>query len=178
MLQLYWIAALVATVIFVIQAFVTFLGFDSDLDFDGGDMSFDADGFHLISIKTIVCFVLGFSWTGVLFYHHVASPVVLGLLAVGVGVLFMLLLALLLRQMTKLTRNNTFHSVSAVGLVGEVYLRIPAAEQDTGKVLVSVEGSLHELLALTNEADPIPTGTRVRIVGSVAPDTVLVQSLG
>jgi hypothetical protein len=80
--------------------------------------------------------------------------------------------------MMKLTRNNTFHAQSTVGLVAEVYLRIPAAQKDTGKVVVSVEGSMHELLALTPETEDIPTGTRVRIVGSLTEDTVLVQSLG
>jgi membrane protein implicated in regulation of membrane protease activity len=90
----------------------------------------------------------------------------------------MVLIALLLRQMMKLTRNNTFQPQQAVGLVGEVYLRVPAAQSDTGKVVVSVEGSLHELLALTSEPEAIPTGTQVRVVGTVSSDTVLVQSLG
>jgi membrane protease YdiL (CAAX protease family) len=178
MLQVYWVAALVASLLFVVQAIITFMGFDSDSDFSGGDTSFDADGFSLVSVKTIVCFVLGFGWTGVLFYNSVASPFTLGLLATGVGLLFMVLIALLLRQMMKLTRNNTFHAQSTVGLVAEVYLRIPAAQKDTGKVVVSVEGSMHELLALTPETEDIPTGTRVRIVGSLTEDTVLVQSLG
>ncbi len=178
MLQVYWVAALVATFVFLIQAVITFVGFDSDSDFSGGDTSFDADGFNFISVKTIVCFVLGFGWTGVLFFGSIASPLTLGLMATGVGLLFMVLIALLLRQMMKLTRNNTFQPQQAVGLVGEVYLRVPAAQSDTGKVVVSVEGSLHELLALTSEPEAIPTGTQVRVVGTVSSDTVLVQSLG
>jgi membrane protein implicated in regulation of membrane protease activity len=178
MLQVYWVAALVATLIFLIQAVLTFVGFDSDSDFSGGDTSFDADGFSLISVKTIVCFVLGFGWTGVLFFHSIASPLTLGLMATGVGLLFMVLIALLLRQMMKLTRNNTFSPLQAVGLVGEVYLRVPAGQKDTGKVVVSVEGSMHELLALTADDEDLPTGSQVRIVGTVSSDTVLVQRLG
>lgn len=175
MLQVYWIAALLASVVFVIQAIGIFLGFDGDTDFSGGDMDFDADGFSLVSIKTIVCFILGFGWTGVLFYDSIESLWLLNLIAFGVGLLFMLVIAFLLHQMMKLTQDNSFQISSAVGKVADVYLRIPAGKTDTGKITVSVDGTVHELEAITKSDTDIPTGSRVRVVEALDGSVVVVE---
>jgi microcompartment protein CcmL/EutN len=90
----------------------------------------------------------------------------------------MTLIAVLLGQMMKLTRDNSFHAADAVGKVAEVYLRVPPAKSDTGKVMVSVNGSMHELEAMTLETEALPTGMRVRVVAALDGDVVLVQSLG
>lgn len=175
MLQVYWIIALLASVVFVVQAIGIFMGFDGDTDFSGGDMDFDADGFSLVSVKTVVCFMLGFGWTGVLFYDSVESMWLLNLMAFGVGLLFMFIIAFLLHQMMKLTQDNTFRTSQAVGKVADVYLRIPAGKGDTGKITVSVDGSLHELEAITKGDADIPTGSRVRIVEALDENVVIVE---
>lgn len=185
-LQIYWILAIVSSVIFIIQAIMTFVGFDSDADIEladapdaipeSGDADFDADGFHLISIKSVVSFILGFGWTGVLFWDAIDSPLWLGLLAFVVGLIFMALIAFLLFQIKKLDKDNTFRVEKVIGLNAEVYLRIPAARKDTGKINVSLNGSMHELEALT-EGDEIPTGAKVRITAKVDGETVIVERI-
>lgn len=175
MLQVYWIAAILASAVFVVQAIGIFMGFDSDADFDGGDADFDVDGFHLVSVKTIVCFILGFGWTGVLLYDSIESLWLLNLLAFGVGLLFMLIIAFLMFQMMKLAQDNSFRIASTVGKTAEVYLRIPAAKADAGKITVSVEGSIHELEAVTKGDADIPTGSRVRIVEALDENVVVVE---
>lgn len=175
--QVYWIAAIVASVVFIIQAIGIIVGFDSDSDFDGGDADFDAEGFSLVSFKTIVCFVLGFGWTGVLFYDSFGNSATLGVLAVLVGLVFMALIAFLLRQVMKLSQDNSFRAAKAIGKDAEVYLRIPAAKSAAGKVTVSVDGTLHELEAVTELPDSIPTGTQVRIIDVVGEDTVIVEPI-
>ena len=176
-LQFYWIVALAASVVFVIQAVMTFIGFDSDAALDGGGADFDADGFHIVSVKTLTCFLLGFGWTGVLFWNQIASRLSLGFIAGAVGLLFMLLIAVLLRQVMKLNKDNTFNARQTVGMSAEVYLRIPPKRTETGKITVSVNGSLHELEALTAGDELIPTGAKVRITDVVEGDTVLVEKL-
>ncbi len=185
-LQVYWILAGVSSVIFIIQAIMTFVGFDSDADLDladapdeipmSGDSDFDADGFHLISVKTIICFMLGFGWTGVLFWDSISSPLLLGGLAAIVGLLFMSIIAFLLFQMRKLDKENTFRVENVIGMNAEVYLRIPGGRKDTGKVNVSLHGSMHELEAMTEGGD-LPTGAKVRITGKVDAETVMVEAL-
>lgn len=187
MLQVYWIMAALASIVFIIQAIMTFAGFDADADADlvdapddipsgGGDAAFDADGFHLVSVKSVICFILGFGWTGVLCWDLIPNRYLLAFAATVVGLIFMASIAFLLYQVMKLNRDNTFHVEQVVGKTAEVYLRIPAARQDTGKITISHNGSIHELEALTS-GEAIPTGAKVRIKDKVDGDTVLVEGL-
>ena len=57
---LFWVIAIGSSVVFIIQAILMFVGFDSDSDFSGGDSDFDADGMNLVSVKTVACFLIGF----------------------------------------------------------------------------------------------------------------------
>ena len=162
MLQVYWILAAVSSIIFIIQAIMTFIGFDADSDVDmstapdqipeSGDAAFDAAGFHLVSVKSVICFILGFGWTGVLCWNYIPNHVLLGLLAAVVGLIFMSLIAFLLFQMMKLNRDNTFRVVT-----------------------VSLNGSTHELEALSDT--DIPTGAKVRIKEIVQGETVMVERI-
>ena len=185
MLQVYWILAAVSSIIFIIQAIMTFIGFDADSDVDmsnapdqipdSGDAAFDTAGFHLVSVKSVICFILGFGWTGVLCWNYIPNHVLLGLLAAVAGLIFMSLIAFLLFQMMKLNRDNTFRIEQVIGLPADVYLRIPADRKQTGKITVSLNGSTHELEALCDEA--VPTGTKVRIKEIVQGETVLVEKI-
>lgn len=185
MLQVYWILAGLSTIVFFIQAIMTFVGFDADSDVDvstapdqipeSGDAAFDAAGFHLVSVKTVICFILGFGWTGVLCWDYIPNRVLLGFLAAIVGLAFMAVIAFLLFQMMKLNRDNTFRIEQIVGLTADVYLRIPSDRSGTGKITVSYHGSTHELLAISDLA--IPTGAKVRILEVVQGETVLVEPI-
>ena len=178
-LQGYWILAATSSIAFIIQAIATFIGFDADVDadFSGGDADFDASGFHIVSIKSVICFILGFGWTGVLFWNSIESRMLLAVLAFVIGLCFMLIIALLLHWVLKLDKDNTFHTENTVGLAAEVYLRIPAERSESGKIMVSLNGSMHELEALTDDAEAIPTGGKVKIVGVVKGSTVLVSKI-
>lgn len=172
--MIYWGMALLATVVFAIQAVMLFMGFDADADFSGGDADFDADGVNLVSLKTIACFLLGFGWTGALLYKTVENGAVLAGIAIAVGLLFMFLMAFMLRQVLKLSKDNTFSTLRVVGAVAEVYLRIPG-DDECGKVTVSFEGSTHELLAYADEE--IPTGHKVIIDKAIDESSVFVSPL-
>ena len=174
MQQVYAVIAAAASIVFVIQAVILVLGFDTDADMSGGDVDFDVDGMHIVSVKTIVCFLLGFGWTGFLFYKDIDSPATLALLAFGVGLVFMFLIAVLIRQVMRLSRDNTFSTKKVVGSVAEVYLRIPGGGE-SGKIIVSHESSTHELLAFAEEE--IPTGAKVRITEAVDESSVKVEVL-
>lgn len=174
---LYWGTAIVASVVFLIQIALLLFGFDTDADFSGGDTSFDIDGLSLVSVKTVACFLLGFGWTGVLCYPEIQNQWWLGTVAFSVGALFMLIVYYLLCQVLRLSQNATFDTAQSVGTVGDVYLRIPPGKGQLGKVMVSVAGSLHELMAESDDGDELPTGCKVRVVKAVDHLTVTVQRL-
>ena len=70
-LQGFWFIAIPVSIIFVIQTVMTFVGANASdglaADFDG-DFSGNDAPFQLFSLRNLVNFLLGFSWTGISFY--------------------------------------------------------------------------------------------------------------
>jgi len=162
-LQVYWYIACGASIIFIIQTILAFIGSDSD-SFDG-DLDVTEHSFHLLSFRNLINFLLGFGWTGVLFYPNIDNKLVLGIVAFVVGLLFIALFFLIMRSLWKLAENNAFRMDEAVKKTAEVYLTIPPNKEGKGKVLVSVKGSVRELQAITYANKKIETGKLVTIVG-------------
>ena len=175
MYYIYWGIAILASLVFTIQTIMLFVGFDTDVDFGGGDVAFDVDGLALVSVKTVSCFLLGFGWSGVILAPFFENGWIVALISLGVGALFMLGAWFLLKQVLTLSQDNTFHADKIVGYTADVYLRIPADADKSGKVMVSYEGSLHELQAFNASKEDIPTGAKVRIVEAIDDATVRVQ---
>ena len=169
-LKIYWGIAIFASVIFVIQTVMSFVGIgdmDTDVDADVDalpDAMDDAGAMHLLSIRNIIYFMLGLGWTGVSLWTTIENRILLAVCAVLVGCLFVAIFLYLFRQMMKLQHNGAFDINDAVGKTVDVYLRIPAAGQGTGKVQVSFNGSVQEIDAKTDGDALIPSGTKVRVV--------------
>lgn len=177
LLRTFWYVAIPTSLIFLIQTVLTFVGGDVA---DGVEADFDSnltDGstpFQLFSLRNLIHFLLGFSWSGLAFYNSISSPALLLLVATVVGASFVYLFFLVLLQVSKLAEDNSFRIAQTVGQTAEVYLRIPAANSGKGKVMLSVRGSVHELDAIT-AGDELPSGSMVKIE-SVAADNLLVVS--
>ena len=175
MYYIYWGIALISSLVFTIQTMMLFVGFDTDADFSGGDVAFDVDGLALVSVKTVACFLLGFGWSGVILAPLFENAWVVALISLGIGALFMFGAWILLKQVLTLSQDNTFHADKIVGYTADVYLRIPADADKSGKIMVSYEGSLHELQAFNAGAEEIPTGAKVHIVEAIDDATVRVE---
>jgi len=166
--QFYWYVAIGASVIFIIQTIMTFVGADSDTgidaDFDG---NLDGGGapFQLFSLRNLVNFLLGFGWAGVSLYNTIGNKVILGIVAVAVGLLFIAMFFVVMRALLKLSEDNTFKLEDAIGKTGDVYMTIPAGKSGKGKVFISVKGSTHELSAITSGKEEIQRGTLVKVTG-------------
>ena len=74
----------------------------------------------------------------------------------------------------KLSTDKTFQMDDALGVIGDTYLRIPGEKKGTGKVMVSVRGSMHEIDAMTEGAE-IPTGTKVRVTKVIGSELLEVE---
>lgn len=175
MYYIYWGIALISSLVFTIQTIMLFVGFDTDADFSGGDVAFDVDGLALVSVKTVACFLLGFGWSGVILAPLFENAWVVALISLGIGALFMFGAWILLKQVLTLSQDNTFHADKIVGYTADVYLRIPADADKGGKIMVSYEGSLHELQAFNAGTEEIPTGAKVHIVEAIDDATVRVE---
>ena len=163
--QVFWYIAIPVSVLFIIQTIMTFMGADAsdglDADFDGDFDGADAP-FQLFSLRNLTNFLIGFSWTGVLLYDNFDSKAVLIFVALLVGIAFVTLFFFMMKQILKLGEDNTFRIESTIGKTANVYLTIPENKSGKGKVQVSVNGTTHELDAIT-ENESIASGNVVRI---------------
>lgn len=164
--QAFWYLAFFASLIFIFQTIMTFLGTDAsadlDADFDGDFHDVEAP-FELFSFRNLINFLLGFGWTGVAFYGKM-NEAFLVILAFIVGILFVGIFFLIIKQILKLQEDNTFNINNTLGKTAEVYMTIPANKAGSGKIQISVNGSFHELEAFTESEKKIYAGNNVRIV--------------
>ena len=173
----FWIIALVASVVFVVQTILSFIGIgdtDADYDVSTADSVDDAGFGGVFSFRNLINFLLGYGWTGVVLYERFESRFMLYFVSILVGLLFVAAFVFMLKQIMKLSHDGTFHPEEAIGLTADVYLRIPAARSGRGKVQFSVKGSVHELDAVTDDGELLPTGGRVRIIEALGDDVVRV----
>lgn len=165
-LRMFWYIAIPASLIFLIQAVMTFVGADStdglEADFSG-NLDDVAAPFQLFSFRNLINFLLGFSWAGIAFYSVVTNHFVLISLAVFIGIIFIGIFFLIIVQIRKLAEDNSFRIMDTIGLTCTAYTPIPAAKSGTGKVQISVRGAYHELDAITENQEPIPSGSLVRV---------------
>lgn len=166
LLRVLWYIAIPVSLFFLIQSVMTFIGADAsdgtEADFDG-DLGHSEAPFQLFSLRNLINFLLGFSWTGISLYDLIESKLILLALAFVVGVSFVALFFLIIRQVQKLAEDNSFRISSTLNKTAEVYLTIPERKKGKGKITLTVNGSYRELDAMT-ENDRIESGSVVRIV--------------
>ena len=184
-LRVYWGIAIFASVVFLIQMVLTFLGLG---DTDGGDFDtggFDSDGsgetmdtggaMSLFTVRNFVNFFLGIGWGGVCFSSSISNGTLLALVALLTGCLFVGIFIFMFRQLMRLEHDGSFDIKECVGQIADVYLRIPQGRTGEGKVQYSFHGSVQELAAIT-DGETIPSGAKVRIVDVVGGHTLLVEN--
>lgn len=179
LLQTFWYIALGASLIFIIQTIMTFAGMDSS---DGVEADFNSDlsdtdaPFQLFSFRNLINFLMGFSWGGISFYKYFDNKIILSAIAVMIGLAFVGMFFLIIKQIQKLAEDNTFKINDTVNLSATVYLSIPGEKKGKGKIQVSVKGSTHELDAMT-EGEKIETGAVVKIIRTEGANLVFVNKI-
>lgn len=179
LLKTFWFVAIPASLIFVVQTIMTFMGSDSTdglhADFDGDFSGTDAP-FQLFSLRNLINFLLGFSWTGISFFTTISNKSLLIFLAIAVGILFLFSFFFIIKQVQKLAEDNSFKLSNTLNKTAEVYLTIPERKTGKGKIMISVNGSFHELDAMT-ENDKIPSGSVVKVIRIENSDMLIVETI-
>lgn len=173
--KVYWVVALIASVIFVILLVLTFLGGEvEDLGDVDGEIEGDTGiGFQFLSFKNLMGFFTIFGWTGIACLQDGMSKSLTILISVVCGLLMMLAMASLFYYLSKLTSDGSLKLKNALNSVGEVYLTIGANRSRIGKVQVNVQGGLRELEALTDEAEDLKQGDVITVT-SVTKNGILI----
>ena len=178
-LQLFWGCALLSSLVFLVQAALTLLGMDGDSDFDldassSGDTMDLGGGLSLFSVRSFVNFFVGFGWAGISFYDIIPQKILLYIVAAIVGCGFVWLYFFIRRQAMRLQSDGSIKVKKCIGSYGDVYLRIPAENAGAGKVQISINGSIHELPAITF-GPVLPSNTHVRVVDVLDNDILVVE---
>ena len=175
--------------------------FDTDTDFDtDADLDLDADGdadvpdgdldgiegpdsdgfnfgfvFRLFTLRGMIAFLAVMGWMGYALDGTGLPRFATVLISVGSGFAIMVILALIMQFFTGLQSNGNIDIRNALGQSGNVYLKIPAARQGSGKVTVIVQNKFDEYEAVTDESEPIPYGTEVVVIAISGGDTLVVK---
>ena len=185
-MKLLWGVTLTASLIFIIQTVMTFLGadadstdFDMDVDtsMDGSDLSNIDSGANLYTFRNFVNFFLGFGWTAIILQPSVKSTAVLVIIAVLVGIALVALVMYMFKWLYSMQQSGNINVYkSAVGCQGKCYLRIPGERGGEGKVQITIQGAVREYNAVT-DGDEIKTGASVKVLEAVDGNTLLVEEL-
>lgn len=190
-MKVLWAVTLSASLIFVIQTIMTFLGADADsADFDintdvdtsvdagGADVDTSAghsSGIGLLSFRNLVNFCLGFGWTAILLQDQVKSTTLLLVIALVVGVALVALVMLLFKWIGGMQQSGNINIYkSAVDCQGTVYLTIPGERSGEGKVQISINDAVREYEAIT-DGPTLKTGTKIHVIDVISSDTLLVE---
>ena len=188
------IFAVPATVILILQTVMLLFGLgggdgDLDTDCDGGfdcdDVpdDFEADaagnfgdgGLRLFTMRGIVAFFAVGAWAGIAALQ-MGAPVWASIITfLAVGFLAMVGVAYFIKWSLKLQSNGTLKYSNAIGLVGEVYMTVPASGSGKGKINVVLQERYAEIEAVTNCDRELKFGEQVKIVGLADSNTVLVE---
>lgn len=199
--QLFYIIAIPATLVLVLQTILLLFGlghggdadadhdFDHDLDHDVGhgidhdadqgfthdqDLDHDADhmgGLRLLTVRGIVAFLAVCGWVGIALLDLGVPSYLAVVVALACGLGAMFLVALLLRYFLRLQESGNLDLKNAVGVVGEVYVPIP--DGGKGKVTLVVQERFMELDAICPGGE-LATGRQVRVTGVTDSDILIV----
>ena len=185
-MKLLWAVTLTASLIFIIQTVMTFLGadadstdFDVDVDtsMDGADLSNIEGGSNLYTFRNLVNFFLGFGWAAILLQSSVKSTALLVILSVLVGVALVVAVMYLFKWLSSMQQSGNINVYkTAVGCQGKCYLVIPGERSGEGKVQITIQGAVREYNAVT-DGDTIKTGTPIKVVEAINANTLLVEEL-
>ena len=198
-----WAVTLSASLVFVIQTVMTFLGAAGDSDFDinsdfdadapgdiadgsvdvGADVGGDSDAVHpstgmnLLTFRNFINFLIGFGWTAILLKDSIPATGLRLLIAIVVGLVLVVIVMLLFKWLTDMQQSGNIDVYkSAVGCEGTVYLTIPGERAGEGKIQITINNSVREYAAVT-DGPTLKTGARIRVVEVVSANTLLVEEI-
>lgn len=180
------LVAVPATLLLVLQTILLLVGLgqgdadvDVDTDSDGielDDPDTDVDGgFHLFTVRGIVAFFAVMGWTGLALMKGGVETWISVLVSFAAGSIALVLMALAMRWFSRLQNDGTMDIRNALGVAGTVYITVPPARSERGKVNIVLQNQLGEFDAVTDEETPLKYGTEIVVIGISGTNTLVVK---
>lgn len=160
--------------LFAVRLIMMVLGLASDDHESASDG--DQDGhFKLFTVHSLTGFAMMFGWVGLgCFKQTELGSVWSCLIALGAGIVMLFVTKSIFSMADKLTSKGSDFSIEeAIGKEAMVYQRIPA--KGTGKIHVTVNNTLRELLAVSAKGEVIDSFLPVHIIRVLNDQTVEVK---
>lgn len=153
-----------------------------DADVDGGDMEHhdapdvgDMMSFKLLSFQGITGFSMMFGLIGLAISRAYLGSITALIGGTVAGLTLVWVSDKLFRFVGGLQHSGTMNMRNAINEEGTVYLTIP--KDEGGKVRVNVQGRLKVVEAVAEDKEMIPTDARVRVVGVVNENVLVVKKI-
>ena len=176
MQKVLWCIAGASTLIFVVQAILTFIGMDSDGGLDSDSDGLDGHPFQLFTFRNLINFLLGFSWSGLVFYDSIGNLFVLALVSTLFGCFLVAVVMWMFFKLSKMVQSGNIAIEDTVGLNANVYLIIAGHRERAGKIQLSVRGSIREYDAVT-DGETLKTGDLVVVEKVLDGNILLVKKM-
>ncbi len=181
MTAIFVLCAVIGGTILVCQFVLTLVGFGHDVGELAHDVSVDvhdpsgthadATGQHgsswlfgVISFRTLVAASAFFGLAGLASESAGRELPMQLLIATGSGAGAMFAVHYLVKQLGKLSQDQTLRAHRALGQVGTVYIPIPAQKASAGKIQLSLQNRVVEYEAISGSDEKLPTGAKVRVI--------------
>lgn len=178
--RILWYIAVPSSLVLLLQTALTIFGSGGEALEDIEDADFDAGesilGFRIFTVRNLIAFFTFFSWTGIVAQRGGARLLPTILYAFAAGMIAVLVTASLFVFINRMTEKGNIDYKNAVGRIGTVYLKIPAAMQGRGKLEILFQSRLSYIDAMTKDGEDIPTGEKAEVV-SVDNNILIVRSL-
>ncbi len=172
--QFFYGIGIIAGIVTLVMAVLALVGLGHH---DVTDATDHFDGSSLISTKPLTGFFLGFGWGGGIALDMGAPLAAATGIGIVTGGVLMLVLAWLIHVLYSLRSDGTRQINHAIGAIGTVYVTLPPARAAGGQINVTFSGRLETVPALNAALRAIPSGEKVKVVGVVDTNTVLVEPL-
>lgn len=170
----FWFCALAGSGLFIIQLTLSFLGAHHDSDLSHESAEIEVSKLKWMSKHALTGFLLMFGWTGLTCRKEFGLSFAVSALSAGMaGTATMFLIGWIFKLTQKLRSTGTvFNIEDAVGKEATVYQRIP--QGGMGKVSLSMHDFTHELDAISNAQEDLPSFISVHIIQKLNDTTVVV----
>lgn len=179
--QIFGCIAVPATLVLIIQTIILLIGMggegDADGDVDTETDAEDGDGLALFSVRGIVSMLAVMGWSAMALLETELPDAVAILISVVLGIMALILIAYVMRAVSRLQSSGNIDIGNAVGKVAQVYLPIPERGKGAGKVHITIQEQYCEFGAITTAEEKIPTGSYVRVVSVGEAGILVVEPL-
>lgn len=184
----FWFCAMAGLGMFLIQFIINIFCLGNPDNFDISDVSSDTNDagpdyaddtrtFKWLSIQTITGFLMVFGWTAITCKNEfgLRDPITIAV-SLASGIAAALIIRSIFKLAKKLVSSGSIYRIEdAIGKEGYVYQCIPKGGR--GKVSISLQNLTHEIDAISNHNEDLPSFIRVKIVEKSDENTVVVAPL-